>query len=59
MAEAVGWPAIALIAVNNAAAFWERHQFEIRETQSLRQKLASYGPDARYMVRALPRADIG
>lgn len=50
-AGAAGWPAIALIAVNNAAAFWQRHEFKVRETPALRQKLASYGPDARYMVR--------
>ncbi|HMJ06259.1 MAG TPA: GNAT family N-acetyltransferase, partial [Chthoniobacterales bacterium] len=59
VAEAAGWPVITLVAVNNAAAFWQRHGFQIRETHSLCQKLTSYGPDARYMVRALPRAVIG
>ncbi|MGI8432934.1 MAG: GNAT family N-acetyltransferase [Chthoniobacterales bacterium] len=57
--RAAGLPAIALVAVNHAAAFWERHEFEVRETPALRRKLASYGPDARYMVRALSRAVIG
>lgn len=52
-ARAAGWLAIALVAVNNAAAFWERHGFEIREAPSLRAQLVSYGPDARYMARKL------
>ena len=52
-ARAAGWPALALVAVNDAAPFWERHGFEVREPPGMAAKLAGYGPDARYMVRAL------
>lgn len=48
-----GWPAIALVAVNAAAGFWARHRFEPRDPPGMAQKLASYGDDARYMVRTL------
>lgn len=52
-AEAAGWPAIALVAVNDAAAFWARHGFEIVSSPEMAAKLASYGEDARYMIRPL------
>lgn len=52
-AQAAGWPAIALVAVNDATAFWQRHGFQLDDAAELRQKLASYGPDARYMIRPL------
>ncbi|WP_439470912.1 GNAT family N-acetyltransferase [Brevundimonas sp.] len=52
-ARATGWPALALVAVNDAAPFWARHGFVVRETPELAAKLASYGSDARYMVREL------
>ena len=52
-AHADGWPAIALVAVNDAAGFWERHGFAPRNAPGMADKLASYGPDARYMVRAV------
>lgn len=48
-----GWPAIALVAVNDAAAFWARHGFTPRDPPGMAAKLASYGADARYMVRML------
>jgi len=48
-----GWPAIALVAVNDAARFWAKHGFEARTPTGMDQKLASYGADARYMVRRL------
>jgi ribosomal protein S18 acetylase RimI-like enzyme len=51
--RAAGWPSLSLVAVNEAAGFWARFGFEVRESQALRAKLASYGDDARYMVRAL------
>lgn len=51
--RAAGWPAVALVAVNDAAPFWGRHGFVVRETPELAAKLASYGSDARYMVRNL------
>lgn len=52
-ARAAGWPALALVAVNDAAPFWARHGFVVRDTPELAAKLASYGSDARYMVRTL------
>lgn len=48
-----GWPAMALVAVNAAAGFWARHGFASREAPGMAAKLATYGPDARYMVRPL------
>lgn len=52
-ARAEGWPALALVAVNNAAPFWERRGFAVVDSPAMTAKLASYGPDARYMVREL------
>ncbi|MFN3669778.1 MAG: GNAT family N-acetyltransferase [Brevundimonas sp.] len=51
--RAAGWPALALVAVNDAAPFWERHGFVAVEAPGMAEKLAGYGPDARYMVRRL------
>ena len=48
-----GWPALALVAVNAASGFWARHGFEPRDPPGMARKLASYGEDARYMVRTL------
>jgi N-acetylglutamate synthase-like GNAT family acetyltransferase len=52
-ARADGWPAITLVAVNNSSPFWERHGFQAVDHPEMHQKLASYGPQARYMVRSL------
>ena len=52
-AKAAGWPALALVAVNDAAPFWEGRGFRVVETPELAAKLAGYGPDARYMTRSL------
>lgn len=49
--RAQGWPMIALVAVNDAADFWGRLDFETIDCPAIRAKLESYGPDARYMVR--------
>ena len=48
-----GWPAVALVAVNDAVAFWSRHGFVEQTAPGMAAKLASYGADARYMVRRL------
>ncbi len=48
-----GWPAMALIAVNDAVVFWEGHGFSVRDGAGMTDKLASYGADARYMIRPL------
>lgn len=50
-AKGDGWPAIALVAVNGAEPFWARHDFVVDPSPKLRAALASYGPDARYMLR--------
>lgn len=52
-ASAAGWPALALVAVNDAAPFWEGLGFTAVEAPEMAAKLASYGPDARYMLRRL------
>ena len=52
-ARAAGWPALALVAVNDAAPFWERHGFTVVEAPGMADKLAGYGPGARYMLRPL------
>lgn len=53
LAREHGLEVIALVAVNDAVDFWRRHGFEVREAPGLAAKLASYGPDARYMQRRL------
>jgi GNAT superfamily N-acetyltransferase len=52
-ARSQGWPAIALVAVNDAAGFWARHGFQARDSEAISRKLATYGADACYMVRPL------
>ena len=52
-AHADGWPALTLVAVNDAAPFWERHGFVVADPPGMAGKLADYGPDARYMIRRL------
>ncbi|MGV8929508.1 MAG: GNAT family N-acetyltransferase [Brevundimonas sp.] len=52
-ARVAGWPAMALVAVNDAAPFWGRHGFTVVESPGMADKLAGYGADARYMVRPL------
>lgn len=48
-AKADGWPALALVAVNDAAPFWERRGFRVAEAPGM----TDYGSDARYMTRTL------
>lgn len=52
-AKAAAWPALALVAVNDAASFWERLGFEPVDAPEMAAKLVSYGPGARYMIRRL------
>lgn len=42
---------IALVSVNDSAAFWRAKGFAESDAPDLAMKLASYGPDARYMLR--------
>ena len=53
LARGGGWPALCLVAVNDAAPFWEQHGFEVADPPGMAEKLAGYGADARYMVRRL------
>ena len=48
-----GLTSVALVAVNDAEAFWASHGFVAHRTPELSLKLASYGPDAVYMIRPL------
>ena len=52
-AAADGWPAVALVAVNDASGFWCRHGFEVVEGAATASAQSSYGDDARYMERRL------
>ena len=52
-ASLAGWPALALVAVNDAAPFWEKHGFAVVEPGQTAAKLQTYGPGARYMLRRL------
>lgn len=52
-ARALGLPLMALVAVNDAVRFWEGQGFAVVDAPDIRAKLASYGPDARYMERSL------
>ncbi len=52
-AKGDGWPAVALVAVNDATPFWARHGFVVDPLPEMRAPLADYGPNARYMVRLL------
>ena len=51
--RADGWAMMALVAVNEATAFWRRMGFHAVTSPALSAKLASYGDDACYMVREL------
>ena len=52
-AKAAGWPALALVAVNDAGPFWRRRGFSVVESPAMAAKLQTYGPAARYMLRRL------
>lgn len=52
-ARAEGWRTLALVAVNDAAPFWQRHGFVVVDSPAMTAQLAGYGADARYMVRDL------
>ena len=45
---------MTLVSVNGTVPFWERLGFAVRSTDNLVSKLASYGPDARFMVAPAP-----
>lgn len=51
LASAARLPSLTLVAVNNSVGFWSRHGLSAVEAPDLAEKLRSYGPDARYMMR--------
>jgi ribosomal protein S18 acetylase RimI-like enzyme len=52
-AEARDLPTMTLVAVNGSQGFWERHGFAVQDAPELSDKLRSYEPDARLMVKRL------
>lgn len=52
-ARGQGASSLSLISVNESQAFWRRMGFAAVQNDALAVKLASYGPDARYMARPL------
>ena len=56
-AGALNLPELSLVAVHSSAAFWQRFGFEVQDVPTLTAKLASFGTDARYMVRR--STDVG
>lgn len=52
-AGAGGFKTMSLVAVNGSEGFWRRQGFAPVEMAELNDKLMSYAPDARYMVKPL------
>lgn len=52
-AKKKGLASLSLVAVGGSAPFWQRQGFGAVEREDLAAKLASYGSDARFMVRPL------
>lgn len=52
-ARALGLSHMALVAVNNSGGFWRAQGFEQAHSPEWAEKLASYGTDAAYMVKAV------
>ncbi len=48
-----GATTVSLVAVSGSGPFWERHGFRPVSDAGLTARLASYGDDARFMVRSL------
>lgn len=51
LAQAANLPSVSLVAVNGSKNYWSHQGFADATTDSLRAKLLSYEPEARYMVR--------
>jgi len=52
-AAAMGFPAMALVAVNDSVGFWTRQGFAVEDRPELAAKLLGYEAEARYMVKPL------
>lgn len=56
IAQAHGFPAVSLVAVNGTVPFWTRFGFIAEQVHARFAKtLASYGPETRFMVRRKAR----
>lgn len=53
-AQALGLSRLALVSVHDSTAYWQRHGFQPAPDPARDRQLASYGADARYLVRTLP-----
>jgi GNAT superfamily N-acetyltransferase len=53
-ARAGGYPSMTLVAVSGSEGYWARHGFVVEDAPHLRDKLMSYEPGARLMVKPLP-----
>ncbi|MGJ4891379.1 GNAT family N-acetyltransferase [Bradyrhizobium sp. HKCCYLRH3099] len=49
----LGLPALSLVAVNGSVPFWEQQGFAVDEAAASDDRIASYGDDARSMIRRL------
>jgi ribosomal protein S18 acetylase RimI-like enzyme len=52
-AALLGLDVVCLVAVNGSIPYWSRHGFVTQDSAEPQTKLASYGADARLMVRAV------
>jgi hypothetical protein len=52
-ARAMGFSNVSLVAVNGSQPFWHKHGFRVVDVPELGEKLASYEPAARFMVKPL------
>jgi ribosomal protein S18 acetylase RimI-like enzyme len=52
-AASLGLDRVCLVAVNGSVPYWSRHGFVAQDGSALAARLASYGADARWMVRAV------
>lgn len=57
LARRLGLPSLSLVAVNASAGFWGKQDFSVVADPRLEAKLASYGSDARFMMRPVAKAD--
>jgi len=49
--KARGLKSMALTSVNGSSPVWERVGFVVQQDSTLKDKLASYGDGAKYMIR--------
>ncbi|MEO6395885.1 MAG: GNAT family N-acetyltransferase [Devosia sp.] len=52
-AAAHGFGTMSLVAVNASQSYWERHGFAVVDAPDLNEKLATYEPAARLMLKPL------